>query len=120
VLPEENSLQSEIADPDAVCAYFRLESVALLGRSWGGLLAMEYAIRHPERVSRLILMNARPASYDDYMLFRQNRSVSASDDIAQLQALAATEGHAQRDPEKPRAVRAPGPEVRPTEPCMKS
>jgi len=71
---------------------------------------MEYAIRHPERVSHL--MNAGPASYDDYMLFRQNRSVNASDDIAQLQALAATEGHEQRVPEQPRAARAPGPELR--------
>jgi proline iminopeptidase len=97
VLPDEISLQSEIADLDAVRAYFRLESVALLGHSWGGLLAMEYAIRHSERVSRLILMNAGPASYDDYMLFRQDRRVSAPDDSAQLQALAAAEGYAQGD-----------------------
>jgi len=33
VVPEEISLQSEIADPDAVRAYFRLESLALLGSS---------------------------------------------------------------------------------------
>ena len=29
---------------------------------WGGVLAMEYATRHPERVSRLILMNTAPGS----------------------------------------------------------
>ena len=33
-----------------------------LGHSWGALLAMEYAIRHRDRVSHLVLVNAAPAS----------------------------------------------------------
>ena len=33
-------------------------------------LALEYALRHPERVSRLILMNPAPASAHDVALIR--------------------------------------------------
>src|SRR5947209_15660282 len=57
VQPEDVSLESEIDDLDRLREYFQLGSVAVVGHSWGGLLAMAYAIRHPDRVSHLILMN---------------------------------------------------------------
>jgi pimeloyl-ACP methyl ester carboxylesterase len=44
VQPEDVSIDSEIADLEALRTYFRLDSMAVLGHSWGGLLAMEYAI----------------------------------------------------------------------------
>ena len=59
-------LRSEIDDLDRVRSHFGLESVAVLGHSWGGVLAMEYAIRHPDRVSQLILMDTAPASAGDW------------------------------------------------------
>jgi proline iminopeptidase len=68
--PDVVSLASEMEDVDAVRAWTRSNSVALLGHSWGGLLALEYAIRHPERVSRLILMSTAPASHADTLVFR--------------------------------------------------
>jgi proline iminopeptidase len=60
VQPGDVTLPSEIEDLDALRAHLGLDSVALLGHSWGGVLAMEYAIRHPERTSHLILMNPGP------------------------------------------------------------
>jgi proline iminopeptidase len=51
VQPEDVSLASEIDDLDAVRRHFGFGSVAVLGHSWGGVLAMEYATRHPERLS---------------------------------------------------------------------
>jgi proline iminopeptidase len=71
VEPEDVTIQSEVEDLEAVREYFRFESAALLGHSWGGVLALEYAIRHADRVSHLILVNTAPASHDDYMLLRQ-------------------------------------------------
>jgi len=65
VQPEDVTLASEIEDLDALRAHLGLESVGLLGHSWGGVLAMEYAIRHPERTSSLILLNSGPASHSD-------------------------------------------------------
>jgi proline iminopeptidase len=97
VQPSEVNIQSEMDDLDALRAYFQLESVALLGHSWGGLLAMEYALRHPERVSRLILMNTAPASYDDCALFVRERDAAAGDDIEILRALESRPGFTEGD-----------------------
>src|SRR6266849_6986121 len=55
VLPEEVTLASEMDDLEMVRQHFHLESPALLGHSWGTVLALEYALRHPERVSLMIL-----------------------------------------------------------------
>ncbi len=97
VQPEDVSIASEIEDLERLRVYFGLESVAVLGHSWGGLLAMEYAIRHPQRLSRLILMNTAPASRRDYLRFRQDRLERAADDMARLKALASTARYQQGD-----------------------
>jgi proline iminopeptidase len=97
VRPEDVSIQSETDDLDRVRQYFGLESVAVLGHSWGGLLAMEYAIRHPRRVSRLILLNPSPASHDDAMFFRQERRAKFPDDMEMLRVLASRPGYAEGD-----------------------
>ena len=69
--PADVTLASEMADLDRVRAWTGAESVALLGHSWGGLLAMEYAIRHPDRVSHLILLNTAPVSHRGYVELRR-------------------------------------------------
>jgi proline iminopeptidase len=87
VQPEDVSIESEVEDLEVVRGAIRLESVAVLGHSWGGLLALEYAIRHPDRVSHLILLNTAPASHDDYTLFRQGlQRKRAAADVEKLEA----------------------------------
>jgi proline iminopeptidase len=46
-----------LADIDDIGDSLRLGRITLLGHSWGGLLAMRYAARRPERLRALILMN---------------------------------------------------------------
>jgi len=62
VNPDDVTLASDVDDIDAVRQHFQLESPTLLGHSWGTVLALEYALRYPTRVSRLVLMNPAPAS----------------------------------------------------------
>jgi proline iminopeptidase len=90
VRPEDVSLASEIEDVDALRAHLGLASVALLGHSWGGVLAMEYATRHPERTSHLMLLNTGPASHDDYTFLRAQRRRTAPRVLERLAALSAT------------------------------
>lgn len=97
--PAAVSIQSEIEDLDAVRAHFQLEQAALLGHSWGGLLALEYALRHPERVSRLILLNTAPASHDDCEVFVRERDAMAPSDTALLRAMESQPEFAEGDPE---------------------
>jgi pimeloyl-ACP methyl ester carboxylesterase len=71
VRPEDVTIASEVEDLDRVRRHFRLDAPALLGHSWGAVLALEYAIRHPTRVSRLVLMNPAPASAGDAAVLRK-------------------------------------------------
>jgi proline iminopeptidase len=73
VKPDEVTLETEMADLDAVREHFHFEKVVLLGHSWGTVLALEYALRHPEYVSRLVLMDPAPASAADINRFREER-----------------------------------------------
>jgi len=70
VVPSEVTMASEVADLDAVRQASGSPTVAVLGHSWGGLLALEYALAHPGRVSHLILVNTAPAAHADAVVLR--------------------------------------------------
>lgn len=72
VQPADVTLASDVEDLDRVRQHFRLDAPVLLGHSWGAVLALEYALRHPTRVSRLILMNPAPVSANDLALMRKS------------------------------------------------
>jgi proline iminopeptidase len=92
VRPEEVSIGSEVDDLERLRRHLRLERVAVLGHSWGGLLALEYAIRHPDRVSHLVLMNTAPVSSRDFDRLRQElrrrRSGDETERMAQIRSSA--------------------------------
>jgi pimeloyl-ACP methyl ester carboxylesterase/DNA-binding CsgD family transcriptional regulator len=52
------SLDAWHADLDAVAATIEEPRFVMLGLSQGGALGIAFAVRHPERVSRLVLVNA--------------------------------------------------------------
>lgn len=54
------------ADADALAAHLGHEKVGVIGHSYGGFIALEFAIRHPERVSHMILLNTAPAAVATY------------------------------------------------------
>src|SRR5579871_5322319 len=99
VLPEQVSLASDMDDIDQVREYFHLESPALLGHSWGTVLALEYAIRHPERVSRMILMNPAPASRNDLASFRKIYVQKLGPDMARQREILASDAYKEGDPD---------------------
>ena len=56
--PPSMSLDAQLSDLESVVDAAGLQQFALLGMSWGGAIAIRYAARHPERVSRLLLFDA--------------------------------------------------------------
>jgi proline iminopeptidase len=91
VRPEDVTIDTEIDDLDQLRRRLRLGPISVLGHSWGGVLAMEYATRRGEHVSHLILMNTAPASGRDADRFRQQlRAGRPAGDVERMQAIAAT------------------------------
>ena len=56
--PAEMSFEAWVRDLESVVDTARLERFPLLGISQGGSVAVEYAARHPDRVSQLVLYGA--------------------------------------------------------------
>lgn len=88
-----------VKDLESIRKAFNLKTVSLLGHSWGGLLAMHYAIEHPESVDKLILSNSAPASSDELALFANEYVRRTSDFQGELTKIQNTQGFQNGDPE---------------------
>lgn len=60
--PTSVGWRDHVADLDALRAYWGIDAAVLLGYSWGGLLAVLYALEHPERSSTLALVAPAPVT----------------------------------------------------------
>jgi pimeloyl-ACP methyl ester carboxylesterase/DNA-binding CsgD family transcriptional regulator len=56
----DHSLEARIADLEAIVEDAGLERFAILAMAQGGPVTVEYAVRHPERVSRLVFYGSHP------------------------------------------------------------
>ena len=99
VSPEQVTLMSDLDDIERVRKHFRLDSAVLLGHSWGTVMALEYALRHPNRVSHLILMNPAPASAADLAAFRKIYVEKLGADMDRQRAIVASKAYQAGDPE---------------------
>ena len=54
---------AQVADLDAIRGALKLDRVALVGDSYGGMIAMAYAAVHPEHISRLVLSDSGAPSW---------------------------------------------------------
>jgi len=51
-----------IEDLEELRKEFGIDKLNIIGHSWGGLLAMYYAVKYPDNVKRLILVDAAPVN----------------------------------------------------------
>jgi proline-specific peptidase len=54
-----------VADTDELTRQLGIERFALLGHSYGGIVAQEYALVHPDRLARLILVDTSPSTVEN-------------------------------------------------------
>ncbi|HEU4725780.1 MAG TPA: alpha/beta fold hydrolase [Candidatus Eisenbacteria bacterium] len=59
------TLADQIADLEALRQELRADKIDLIGHSWGGYLVMAYAVRHPDRVARLIIADSASPKWTD-------------------------------------------------------
>lgn len=92
------NIDTFVADIEAVRRRFGLEKMNLLGHSWGGILAMEYGLRHPDRLRSLVLCSttASVAAFDE---MRENyRARRTAEDQAALEEIGGSEAFNDGDP----------------------
>ena len=75
------------ADADALAAHLGFDQVAVIGHSYGGFIALEFALRYPQRLSHLILLDTAPAfNYPDEIMENARRLGATEQMLAILQA----------------------------------
>jgi proline iminopeptidase len=92
--------REHVADLEALRLCWGYEDLTLLGYSWGGLLAMLYAIEHPARVARLALVSAAPVwrqARDEFERRFEARTMTPQ--LQQARQALRLSGLRQRDPE---------------------
>lgn len=99
VKPDDVTLASDVADLDKVRQHFELGSTGLLGHSWGAVLALEYAVRHPTRVSYMILMNPAPVSASDVAVLRKAYVRKLGADMERQRQIMASAAYQSGEPE---------------------
>lgn len=66
VLPgASQTIDAQVADLEVVRAHFGFERIDIVGDSYGGFLAMAYAIAHPEHIHKMILSDSAPPAMKD-------------------------------------------------------
>lgn len=100
-VPAETVRLAQFAeDIEALRVALELDRIHLMGHSFGGLLAMQYAVRHGEQLRSLILLDSMSASstlwHREEELLRQRTSQEV---VAEGQEIRATEAFQQRRPE---------------------
>jgi len=99
VQPEEVTLASDVEDLDRVRQHFHLDAPVVLGHSWGTVLALEYALRHPSRVSQLILMNPASPSASDVAIVRKAYLEALGADADRQRQIMESAAYREGDPE---------------------
>lgn len=93
------TLASDLDDLEAVLDGHGLPTATLLGHSWGAALAMAFAIRSPERVSRLVLLDPAPPSSEDYGILRAAYVEQIGDAMDDLRRIGASAAYLDGDPD---------------------
>lgn len=93
------NIEKFVDDIEALRQTLGFEQVSVLGHSFGSLIAIQYALRYPDALRALILMNpVEPGSRYREQTTERQRARATEEDTAQMEELVATEGFAARDP----------------------
>lgn len=63
--PPQYALRDHASDLDAVREHLEEDRIHVLGHSWGGLVAMSYAVRYPRRIASLTLVCSMAPFFED-------------------------------------------------------
>lgn len=68
------SMEEYVEETEALRRYFGLKKITIAGHCYGGFIAMKYAIKFPDNVERLLLLNTTPhVLLGDYDTWQKSR-----------------------------------------------
>ena len=87
--PQLLTVEYYLRDLEALREHFNLQRMTLIGQSWGSGLAIQYASRHPGRVTRLLLLSPLPPARNPYWPQRieKTNSVIGDQGVARIAEL---------------------------------
>ncbi len=93
------TIDNFIQDIDELRNTFGIDKLNIMAHSWGGLLAMKYAIKHPENTKSLILINSVGASSEISTMANQTLAERfTKEDSIQKAEIIQTEEFQKREP----------------------
>jgi proline iminopeptidase len=95
---ESINLKTFLNDLESIRKFFGYKKITVLGHSWGGFLAMQYAIAYPESIDKLILLNTIPASSEERFAFIKELEGRPNPYQGELKAIKETQKFAEGDP----------------------
>lgn len=84
-------------DVEAVRKELGLEHFVLMGHSWGGLLAMNYAAKYPDHLTKLILLTPAPATHAGQQGFMDAFTIRTESIAAELGPLSSEDAFQKMD-----------------------
>lgn len=97
--PEQINLKTYVNDIESIRKILGAKRVSLIGHSFGGLLAMNYALSCPDSVDRIILSNSMIASSCDLGLFFSELTKRIAPYQSEIQELESSALFQKGDPE---------------------
>lgn len=94
------NVKTAVNDLEGIRKAFNLDTMNIIGHSWGGLLALYYSVLYPEKVDSLILVSTALVTADVLMNQQQTRQTRLTqNDRIELENLFQSTGFAHRTPE---------------------
>ena len=93
------TMDNFVKDLEGIRKLFGLKKMNLFGHSWGGLIAMNYAIKYPQNLRSLILSNTTPAKSklrnQIYYILSSRTTKKEGDEIRKITS---SKGYKEKDP----------------------
>ncbi len=81
------TINSFVEDIETLRKALKFEKVTIVGHSWGGMLAMYYAVKYPKNIKKLVLMNTvTSAGMEEFLDEVEKRTMPSAGEFEKLKA----------------------------------
>ncbi len=92
-------LATFVRDLEALRIALGHEKIAILGHSWGTILAVAYAMEFPDTVDQLMLISSIPLASEEYPALLQERALRLAPHMSEVKMIQSSSKYSVKDPE---------------------